>query len=342
MEKVKIFLNTMAKKLILYSTILTILVIIMHLFLKLINLRFRLWIYITTAVILVIAIMIKLVMLFIKQKPTVKRNIELVCGALITLGLIFWRVTLLLLFALLLLMPGTEHVVEKDGQKYVAYVNSGFLDTTVEYYDYINFFIMSNELALSENYNGSYDPIKRQKEENNIKIENEITTPNTEQSVNEEDIIYSQKIDDNISIRVIDRGNVMGQKKIIQIQKTINNGEKWKNQIAGNSMTINNEAKFVFINEDVGFINNLSMFILGNDNNSLLVTVNGGKSFKNANFIFPLDIEDTVFYINDLPYLEDGKLKVELFAPESIESTDGNYYKFTSIDNGLNWQLNKE
>lgn len=134
----------------------------------------------------------------------------------------------------------------------------------------------------------------------------------------------------------------MGQKKIIQIQKTINNGEEWKNQIEGNSMTVNNEAKFVFINENIGFINNLSMFILGNDNNSLLVTVNGGKNFKNANFIFPLDIEDTVFYIKDLPYLEDGKLKVELFAPESIESIDGNYYKFTSIDNGLNWQLNKE
>ena len=102
-------------------------------------------------------------------------------------------------------------------------------------------------------------------------------------------------------------------------------------------MTVNNEAEFLFINDKVGFINNKGLFILGEKNDAFLVTVDGGQSFESANFVFPLDIKDNAFYINDISVLEDGKLGVTLFAPESIGSTVGNYYDFASVDNGMNW-----
>ena len=55
-----------------------------------------------------------------------------------------------------------EHVVEKDGQKMVAYVNS-FLHVEVNYYDYKNPFVCGNVLRIQENYGkGGYDPFERE------------------------------------------------------------------------------------------------------------------------------------------------------------------------------------
>lgn len=88
-----------------------------------------------------------------------------------------------------------------------------------------------------------------------------------------------------------------------------------------------------------GLINNKSLITRGSENEGLLVTVNGGEDFKVANFVFPLDIKDTTFFVEDLPYLENGKLHIKLFAPEQIGVSYGNYYKFASVDNGLNWQV---
>ena len=144
-------------------------------------------------------------------------------------------------------------------------------------------------------------------------------------------------------IRVIDAGNILGQKKGIKVQKTTNGGNSWQNQLKNldSMITVNNEAEFIFINEKVGFINNKSLILLGNEHDGLLVTVNGGESFKSANFIFPLDVKDNAFLVNEMPYLEDKVLKTQLFAPESIGSTQGKYYEFVSIDNGMNWVYNE-
>lgn len=52
-----------------------------------------------------------------------------------------------------------EHVVEKDGSKYVAYVNS-FLRTYVYYYDYKNVVVVGNQKRIVEDYGkGGFDPL---------------------------------------------------------------------------------------------------------------------------------------------------------------------------------------
>lgn len=53
-----------------------------------------------------------------------------------------------------------EHVIEKDGKKFVAYV-SGFKRTYVNYYDYKNIFVVGNQKRIEEYYgNGGFDPIE--------------------------------------------------------------------------------------------------------------------------------------------------------------------------------------
>ena len=53
-----------------------------------------------------------------------------------------------------------EHVIEKDGKKFVAYV-SGFKRTYVNYYDYKNIFVVGNQKRIEEYYGkGGFDPIE--------------------------------------------------------------------------------------------------------------------------------------------------------------------------------------
>ncbi len=53
----------------------------------------------------------------------------------------------------------TEHIVEKDGEKYVAVVY-GHLHTYVFYHDYINFVVCGKQVRISEDYGkGSFDPL---------------------------------------------------------------------------------------------------------------------------------------------------------------------------------------
>ena len=53
-----------------------------------------------------------------------------------------------------------EHVVEKDGQKFVAYV-SGFKRTYVNYQDYKNIFVVENQKRIEEYYGkGGFDTIE--------------------------------------------------------------------------------------------------------------------------------------------------------------------------------------
>ena len=50
-------------------------------------------------------------------------------------------------------------------------------------------------------------------------------------------------------------------------------------------------------------------------------------------------MKDTLFYVYENPKLENGRLEMRLFAPERTGSNVGKYYKFASIDNGLNWLI---
>ena len=274
MNKIKTLFNKVKARPIWYLIVLTFIVIILNCILGIIGLRFRNWVFMAIFIILVVGILIKGTQKFIKQSVEFKSTIGILLCILVFLGTVFFRVTALILFLILLTVssffPNAEHVVTKNGVKCVAVVHSGFLDTDVDYYKYVNFLVMGNKKIDTEYHKGSYDPIEREVEENerekeNRKADNFVSnnlqntikqeTTKKEEIIEEKDIIYIQEINSTTSIRIVDRGNVLGQKKIIQIQKSTDNGKTWNNTLktSDGAITVNNEAKFSFINERVRF-----------------------------------------------------------------------------------------
>ena len=59
---------------------------------------------------------------------------------------------------LLFIFSSEEHVVERDGEKYLARVVA-WMDTDVSYFEYKNFLVQGRQLKISEWYgSGAFDP----------------------------------------------------------------------------------------------------------------------------------------------------------------------------------------
>lgn len=352
MEKVKDLLSKISKSLLTYSVLLIIILVALHFILKASGLELREWVYIVVISISAILFVVFLIKKFIQTDKKTKLDILLGIVVLLILCAIFWKILLIgFFFLIIVISPKSEHIVEIEYEKYVAVVEIGFLNTTVYFHEYINPFVMNSEVEFSEHYKGSYDPIEREKEEATQNLLEENTIKNEEEkdsnelieekTIEEGNILYEKEIRTGTTIKVVNKGSALGGRMIVSVKKTDDNGKTWRNQLKNidGYIMVNNGAEFVFINEEVGFINNLSLFVLGEDNDSLLVTVDGGESYKNANFIFPLDIEDTIFYVDGVPYIENDRLKVKMYSPAYTSSDKVNYYTFASVDNGLNWQM---
>ena len=173
--------------------------------------------------------------------------------------------------------------------------------------------------------------------QNSIEDSNSVANSNTDANLDTKilldgDTMYEKKISDKVSIRVVYAGAVLAQRSLIEIEKTTDGGATWKNQIEGDDpfIQIHNGAEFTFIDEDVGFINDPGLAGTAGDNRGLLVTNDGGKIFSDA--ILNTSKED--IYIDGVPYVEDGKLKLKAHNTMRDEKF---YYYFYSEDNGKTW-----
>ena len=151
MEKIKKYIP----KIILLDTILyTLIIVALYFILSSFKLMFREWIYIVSAVIIIGGLVAGIIQLLLKIKEKVLRNVLI--GTVIILLLL--STPAIFFLGAFSYMP--EHIVRKDGKKYVAYVN-GFLRTYVYYYDYKNIFVVGNQKRIEEDYGkGGFDPIK--------------------------------------------------------------------------------------------------------------------------------------------------------------------------------------
>lgn len=245
-----------------------------HFILGIFNMRFRLSIIYSLSIILVIGLIAGIIQLYRKKGKIFRSVIIVTFIAIIIVCSLFWQ-TILFLLAL---SYTPEHVVEKDNKKYVAHVKS-WLDTEVEYYDYINFFLMGKVKRIHEEYYNVgkdvladtenewtpsdvnyYDEngkiIKDNNEKNNLTIteEKENNTSNTDNKENKEklkvkkdNVLYEKKIDELTYIRVVYLDSILAQRMIINIQKTTDGGMTWKNQLqmSDGYLTIHNGVKFV-------------------------------------------------------------------------------------------------
>jgi len=276
-------------------------------------------------------------------------------GSCTVLGLI--ATPIILLYAVFLYTP--EHILEKDNNKYIAKVHS-FKRVNVYYHDYINFFLVGNKVRIHENYgSGGYDPFDGRHDNytpqtycyydkdgniiktNNIRYYKTSDSYNTNQSnktelLQESDILYEKVINNNTIIRVINKESILAQRSIISIEKTTNGGQNWEKQLS-EGMQIHNGAKFIFLDENIGFINDPGIAGTDGENRGLLVTTNGGKTFTSANILHPENIEEKNLFVSDVPYLENNILKVKIYTINHTKNPAKTFYEFYSKDNGITW-----
>lgn len=194
------------------------------------------------------------------------------------------------------------------------------------------------------------DNVKNTKKNNNI-ASNNIDTNNEkianiiyeDSNVKENDILYEKKFDENNIIRIIYKGAILGQKSIIEIKKSNDNGKTWINQLETSDgyMQVHNNSKFVFIDNNIGFINDSGLAGTNNEYSALLVTVDGGKNFVESNIINPEFIQEENLIIKDVPYMEDNLLKLKIYTINYNKNPRETYYQFYSQDNGLSWNCNE-
>ena len=121
------------------------------------HLMLRAWVGAGSGILILLGLIAGIVQLILRiRKKPVKLALLGVFAALLVLGL----ASPVGRFGLALALDTPEHVVERDGAKYVARP-VGFIETDVYYYDYKGFLVCGSQARIEEWYgNGAFDPIK--------------------------------------------------------------------------------------------------------------------------------------------------------------------------------------
>lgn len=374
-EEFKKFLNDCKKSILFYTISYFVIFMILKLIVNLLGYEFMQYVYGFSIITIIVGIIASIIQTFIRSKSKRTKICIIVCVLSAIIGcIVFGR--LILLFIAFSFKP--EHIVEKDNKKYVAYVYV-WLDTRVEYYDYVNFLVRGKTKRIEDNYynrgldvldeehNGLYTPSctyyyndeGKIIDENRYVIQNnDYTNKTDEERYNEyqeqqnkqfeasktiiprssDDVLYKKEIGENIVIRVVNLGAILAQRSVVQVQKSTNAGKTFE-KMSEEGITIHNGAEFIFIDENIGFINDFGLAGTGGDNKFFYVTTDGGKTFVDSNIVHPDSIEEKNLLVKGMPYIEDGKLKLEVYTLNHFKTPERTYYIFSSNDNGLNWNL---
>lgn len=265
-EKIKKILKACKKSILFYASIYAIIFIVSGIILNAVGLKYRQYINYFSIILILVGIIAGLIQILNNVKVSWIKICLIICSVSI-MGLIIMFSPIILLF-IAFLPP--EHVVEKDNKKYVAYVYS-WLDTRVEYYEYINFLLVSKNMRIEDFYNdvgrdvlakdaeGLFTPSRTtyyNKDGEIIDIDHKIKNPDTnvdkvdydnqeyrekiekqeEQSKiitpnSSDDILYEKEIDENTIIRIKSLGAILAQRSIIDIEKSTDGGKTYRNQI---------------------------------------------------------------------------------------------------------------
>lgn len=178
---------------------------------------------------------------------------------------------------------------------------------------------------------------------NNINSNNEYDSNKMPSNVSKEDILYEKDFSENKKIRVAYLESILAQRSTIRIEKTEDGGNTWLSvhETSDNYITIHNGAEFVFIDENIGFINDPGLAGTDGENRGLMVTNNGGKTFEGVNIIHPDNIEERNLFVKGVPYEENGILKVQIYTINHNKDPERTYYEFISKNKGKNWEYSK-
>lgn len=153
----------------------------------------------------------------------------------------------------------------------------------------------------------------------------------TPELLSNEDIVYTKKFDKEIlQVRRYDYS--LGQRMIVGVEKSNNNGKSFEN-VTDEMIEVSLEAKFEFLNKNLGFIIDTGYLDRNRNFKGLLVTNDGGITFKQAEITYDNENVDLIS-IEKMPYYENDILKLECSVYIIDHSENLIYY---SNDNGYTW-----
>lgn len=372
----KIF-NKIKNNIFLTDLIFIIFNILLNILFYIFNIRFRLWFIIFIIIISILGFVIGIIQLLYKASEN-KKTIIIFSLLYVVCMIIFIIIVMPFISFVSFFCYRPEHTVILDGKKYVAVVNS-FLYVDVDYYDYYGPLLMGTKVRVHGYFGeGGFDPfvnfnnvnnveytyydsnekIISKKEERFIRDDNGNIIDidiyekdiNNENKYNEndnyilpeqEEVLYEKKFNETI-LRVGKVDSGLGQNILVHVLRSRDNGKNFY-VISDDLIKVSNEAKFVFLNENLGFAISTGKIFLKQNVNSMYVTNDSGKTFQSSNFKYE---NDNVTYLDvvDLPYFENNTLKIKCSAYQ-FNSDIGKYEDkeliFISNDNGLNWKLDK-
>ena len=134
----------------------------------------------------------------------------------------------------------------------------------------------------------------------------------------------------------------LGQNQIVGVEKSTNKGKTYE-KITDEPIIISMEPKFVFINEELGFVISKPNLTKSNNYIGVKVTQDGGKTFTDGKINYDNSNID-ILTIEDVPYEENNKLKLPCSIYQFKDNQSGYEDKkliFISIDDGLTWNLDQ-
>ena len=369
-------LNQIKENILIYDFIFIGVNLILSFILYLMNIRFRTWMIIVISFVSVVGFVVGILQQIYKSTESKK-----VIITISILSFIFMATLIFVLFPFikigLLFSYRPEHTVVLDGKKYVAVVRS-FLHVDVDYYDYYGPLLMGTKVRVHGDFGeGDFDPFEHPNSADQVeytyydkngkirakrmeifikdkdgkiidRIKNDISGDDkfdeNENYILPEDgeVLYEKKFDQTI-LRFSKIDNVSGQNMLVHVIKSKDDGESFY-VVSEDPIQVSNEAKFVFLSKTLGFAVSTGNIDLNNNNQGLMVTNDGGKTFTSANVEYENPDVDYIT-IEKIPYYEKDSLKMKCSVYQLNSNRDGYEDKeitFISNDNGLHWQLEDE
>lgn len=369
-------LNQIKENILIYDFIFIGVNLILSFILYLMNIRFRTWMIIAIIFISVVGFVVGILQQIYKSTESKKVIITISILSFIFMAtLIFVSFPFIKIGLLFSYRP--EHTVVLDGKKYVAVVRS-FLHVDVDYYDYYGPLLMGTKVRVHGDFGeGDFDPFEHPNSADQVeytyydkngkirakrmeifikdkdgkiidRIKNDISGDDkfneNENYILPEDgeVLYEKKFDQTI-LRFSKIDNVSGQNMLVHVIKSKDDGESFY-VVSEDPIQVSNEAKFVFLSKTLGFAISTGNIDLNNNNQGLMVTNDGGKTFTSANVEYENPDVDYIT-IEKIPYYEKDSLKMKCSVYQLNSNRDGYDDKeitFISNDNGLHWQLEDE
>ena len=158
-------------------------------------------------------------------------------------------------------------------------------------------------------------------------------------SYEDENTLYSVEINDEI-IRFERYDYSLGQNQVVGVQKSVDQGKTFEN-ITEENLIVSMEAKFIFLNENLGFAISKPDLTKYNDYLGLKVTQDGGKTFIDGKINYD-DPDIEILTVEEVPYLENNELKLKCSIYQLNDDRTG--YEdveliFVSADDGSTWNI---